>query len=1126
MKRIISALLILMMLIPPMVFPAHAAAAGQAESVVYMTTDKETVSVGDTVTVTVNYENIPACSSVDFSLVYDTTYFNTPADADITYHISGQKAKNAAGTVDERFSKDLAGKQAIKVVSASDKDCLASAGGKLFSVKFTVKANAPAPGIPLQFVGSFYNLYSEDDMSNTIQVVNTHIPTASPTKTVSSVSLTSAPTKTSYVQGQALNLEGGRIKVTYSDRSTKEVFLSLAEVTQYDPNKVGTQTVKATYAGKEVSFNIETEAAVLSSISVGKTPDTVEYIVNKATALDKSGGVLLLHYNGGVTKTLDMADASVTVSDFYPNLLGAQTIQVQYNGFETSYKVAVVKKALSAIDVVTPMICDTCGQEQDAFALIQAAGGDTSEMKFNKRMEYIKDAANNVTCLKGCGGKTFSTKMKMVYYLNQPFDVENAKLRVTYSDTTTEDIDMTLDMVIFHNAVATTQSVEIIYGSQWTLISNIRTQKKKASSISISKEPNKTEYIQGQPFDPTGGKILVNYTDGSQEELSMGATGVTFSYSNINELGYHRVTVSYDGKTAYFDIHVGIRAVVSVAVDENAKSTYIEGQELESSTKLQVTYNDGKTEIDYLVNATVSGYDKNQVGAQLVTVTYGGKQTTWVVTVEAKKVTGITVTAPTKTEYIQGQELILTGGSITATYDNGDVEQNIPMTVNRVSGYDSNQTGNQTITVTYEGKTATFTVNVIPKVVTGIIVTPPTKTEYIEGQDLNLAGATITATYNDDSVVPNIPITADKISGYNANTVGEQTVSVTYEGKTATFTVNVIKKVVTGIAVTAPTKTEYVEGQELDLTGATITATYNDGDTAPIDISLVEIGGYDKNKVATQIVTVTYEGKTDTFTVNVIEKVVTGITVTAPTKTEYIEGQELDLAGGSITATYNDGEVDDDIALSEGVISGYDKAQVGGQTVTVKYGGQTDTFEVEVIAKVVTGITVIAPTKTEYIQGQELDLAGGSITATYNDGDVKENIPITSVSGYNANTVGEQTITVAYEGKTATFTVNVIERVIVKIEMKEGYKTHFFSDDSQADLQGTIILIYNDDSREEKSLADATVTEIDFTNDQPQELTVTYEGKTTTLTVTVVMKKVIGIVVTAPTKIEYVEGQE
>ena len=70
------------------------------------------------------------------------------------------------------------------------------------------------------------------------------------------------------------------------------------------------------------------------------------------------------------------------------------------------------------------------------------------------------------------------------------------------------------------------------------------------------------------------------------------------------------------------------------------------------------------------------------------------------------------------------------------------------------------------------------------------------------------------------------------------------------------------------------------------------------------------------------------------------------------------------------------------------------------------------------------------PSRRTYSKGETLNLTGGKISVTYEDGTYK-NIDMTQsmVSGFNSNTAGEKIITVTYEGFTDTF----------KVTVKEGY---------------------------------------------------------------------------------------
>jgi hypothetical protein len=160
------------------------------------------------------------------------------------------------------------------------------------------------------------------------------------------------------------------------------------------------------------------------------------------------------------------------------------------------------------------------------------------------------------------------------------------------------------------------------------------------------------------------------------------------------------------------------------------------------------------------------------------------------------------------------------------------------------------------------------------------VTTPPDKTAYTVGEPLSTAGMVVTATYSDGSTEA---VTGYSISGYDAGTIGQKTVTVTYEGKTAAFTVTInalVSKTLVSIAVTAdPTKTQYIKGEDLDTAGMAVTATYSDNSTEAV--SGYSVSGYDKTTLGNQEITVTYQGKTAAFTVNVIDPALP--TVATPT---------------------------------------------------------------------------------------------------------------------------------------------------------------------------------------------------------------------------------------------------
>ncbi|WP_317437226.1 bacterial Ig-like domain-containing protein, partial [Thomasclavelia spiroformis] len=484
----------------------------------------------------------------------------------------------------------------------------------------------------------------------------------------------------------------------------------------------------------------------------------------------------------------------------------------------------------------------------------------------------------------------------------------------------------------------------------------------------------------------------------------------------------------------------------------------------------------------------------------------------------------------TKTKYVIGQDFDPESLDITAYY-NDDSSKKLNYNDVTITGFDSSSLGEKTITVTYKEDnkivSTTFKIEIVEKEVKDVVLTPPTKVKYVEGQSLDLTGGKVIVSYNDDTS-EKIDLTSDMVSGYDKDHLGKQTITVTYQGKTATFEVEVIKKEATKIElVTPPDKVEYIRGQKLNLEGARIKVTYNDGDTKLIDVTEKMCSGFDSSSLGQKTVTITYENKIVSFTVNVVERILTLITTDGAIKTEYIEGQPLDISNLKVIALYNDG-TSEVIDASMDMISGYDANVIGKQTITVTYKGKTTTFEINVKAKSVTKIEVTSPNKLEYIEGQGLDLSGGKVKVFYDNG-TNEEISLTDdmINGYDTNIVGKQTIIVTYQDKTATFDVNVIEKVITKIEMNSLPNKVNYLVDQKFEINGATIKVYYNDGSEEIVNVDSNMFNVpNMSKIGNQTIIVNYGGLTTSFEILINDKTLVSISVsTLPDKTEYIEGQ-
>lgn len=110
---------------------------------------------------------------------------------------------------------------------------------------------------------------------------------------------------------------------------------------------------------------------------------------------------------------------------------------------------------------------------------------------------------------------------------------------------------------------------------------------------------------------------------------------------------------------------------------------------------------------------------------------------------------------------------------------------------------DRTKLGPQTVTVKYTDPVfekefqTTFVVNVVDnsgKPISSISITPPTNLYNIVGaSSLNTTGMAVTAKYSDNTTAI-LSASSYTISGFNGSNVGEQKITVTAAGKTATFT--------------------------------------------------------------------------------------------------------------------------------------------------------------------------------------------------------------------------------------------------------------------------------------------------------------------------------------------------
>ena len=175
--------------------------------------------------------------------------------------------------------------------------------------------------------------------------------------------------------------------------------------------------------------------------------------------------------------------------------------------------------------------------------------------------------------------------------------------------------------------------------------------------VEIKANPAKTEYKEGDKFDPTGLVLTVKYDKGEDKEVAYGdATKADFTFipslDTALKTSDEKVTVTYAGKTAEIGIEVKADTPVEpekptvekVEIKANpAKTEYKAGETFDpTGMSLTVTMSDGTTKVvaygpetakDFSFNPSLN--TKLTADTKKVTVTYGGQSADVAVSVKA-----------------------------------------------------------------------------------------------------------------------------------------------------------------------------------------------------------------------------------------------------------------------------------------------------------------------------------------------------------------------------------------------------------------------------------------------------------------------------------------------------------
>ena len=207
----------------------------------------------------------------------------------------------------------------------------------------------------------------------------------------------------------------------------------------------------------------------------------------------------------------------------------------------------------------------------------------------------------------------------------------------------------------------------------------------------------------------------------------------------------------------------------------------------------------------------------------------------------------------------------------------------------------------------------------------------------------------------------------------------------------------------TGFEIVTPGNVDYVAGEEIDLSGIVLNATYASGKTEPLALAdvTVDASAYNKDVAGSYTITISYkEYESLTYTVNVyapssirldydaVEKTGqtaygNGLYFNHSFKEVYDVNEELATAGLSVTVICTHpagGTKEFRVELGDVTISGFNSAVAGKQTLTVAYGDITNTVDVYVVDTAPSEVNGVYQAKVE----KSYDGAIGAVVDGYN----------------------------------------------------------------------------------------------------------------------------------------------
>ena len=677
--------------------------------------------------------------------------------------------------------------------------------------------------------------------------------------------------------------------------------------------------------------------------------------------------------------------------------------------------------------------------------------------------------------------------------------------------------------------------------------------------IRVFTPPIKTSYQYEEVISYAGLSIKGKYADGSEIDVTKMCTFSTPEGNTFSPNTDTTIVVSYQSLSCSFNLTA--LSLSSLAITELPTTiAYSEGEVIDySGLVATATYSDNSTKdvTSVCTFSPASGKSFDPSIDLTVTVTYTENEISRFQSfnLTEKVLTELSVAnQPNKTKYKFKDKVTYDGLKITAKYSDGtdeNVTNNCSFSLPSEQQYNSNI--DTTVTVTYTTKTCTFDLYAV-YMTTLEIAQLPEKTGYRYEEAISYEGLKVIATYSDNStfnVTGFCTITPDEGKSFEPSTDSTVAVRCVDGNLSRLQTFNLELVTFSSISIiTEPTKKKYRYGDAINYSGLKVVAIYSDDTeeniTSECEISPVEGKLFDSSTDTTVTVSYTEFMVTKTTTMNLEEIKLTRIEITnQPTKTKYKNGEVIDYSGLAITAHYADATVKSGVtdecefSLEEGEIFNTSDSSLD-VTVTYTEGNNSKTATLTLTHKIVSRIEITSlPLKTYYKRDERISYLGLIVSAVYSDNS-KDFIynkstklcTLSRAEGKAFNPVTDTTVTIVYttDGNTFTQDFSLEETIFTGISVTAQPTKTAYRAGENINYDGIVVKAMYSSGLSKIITSDCTFSPVagkafDASTDTTVTISYIEDGITKTCTMSLTALLFTISVTTSPTKTAYKQGE-